>query len=354
MATSGWFNHYDDPDEFWDEEPLVRRRPPHTETGESPGRTPDFEWGSGPQNLNHPAVGTTAAPDWRSQADPPRPGVPPSNPTTPHQDSNVHQRDSAEIQPNPALTSPGTGLDGLISNLNQLQRELEVEAAQYTWIDQISRRMERLGRDPSGAVHTSLDEHNFPLRITVSQNWQSRISGGRLDIAIVEAVGVAFADGWKRATDEVRRSMERGEQPPRPSPIAPPESVDNRPLDEIVEEILAFSAKKDLSPSTPIDEGQIGFAHAEIHNTKIRFEFSDHGMTGCSIDESWVRRRGASQIMTEVNDQLTIQRERFLSRREPEPSDRGLMTAVEQLVGRIQQGNLFKEGRWRRQRHNYR
>jgi hypothetical protein len=31
MATSGWFNHYDDPDEFWDEEPLVvgRQAPPH-------------------------------------------------------------------------------------------------------------------------------------------------------------------------------------------------------------------------------------------------------------------------------------------------------------------------------------
>ncbi len=31
MATSGWFNHYDDPDEFWDEEPLVSR-PTNTHT----------------------------------------------------------------------------------------------------------------------------------------------------------------------------------------------------------------------------------------------------------------------------------------------------------------------------------
>ncbi|WP_280501936.1 hypothetical protein [Nocardia farcinica] len=23
MATRGWFNHYDDPDEYWDDEPLI-------------------------------------------------------------------------------------------------------------------------------------------------------------------------------------------------------------------------------------------------------------------------------------------------------------------------------------------
>ncbi|MFD4434073.1 hypothetical protein, partial [Nocardia sp. NPDC058497] len=140
-------------------------------------------------------------------------------------------------------------MDGLVGNLNQLQRELEAEAAEYTWIDQVSRRMERPGRDPSGAVRTSLDEDNFPLRVTVSQDWQSRISGGRLDIAIMEAVGVAFADGWRSATDEVRRAMERGEQPPRPTLISPPESVDNRPLDEIVEDILAMSTTDSSTPA---------------------------------------------------------------------------------------------------------
>lgn len=38
MATGGWFNHYDDPDEFWDEEPLTRPQATrsaqtHTHTG---------------------------------------------------------------------------------------------------------------------------------------------------------------------------------------------------------------------------------------------------------------------------------------------------------------------------------
>ncbi|MFF0544383.1 hypothetical protein ACFYTF_16250 [Nocardia thailandica] len=28
MATQGWFNHYDDPDEFWDDEPLTPRKAP--------------------------------------------------------------------------------------------------------------------------------------------------------------------------------------------------------------------------------------------------------------------------------------------------------------------------------------
>lgn len=27
MATEGYYNHYDDPDEYWDDEPLVPQRP---------------------------------------------------------------------------------------------------------------------------------------------------------------------------------------------------------------------------------------------------------------------------------------------------------------------------------------
>ncbi|MFE6919663.1 hypothetical protein ACFVAV_01320 [Nocardia sp. NPDC057663] len=39
MATGGWFNHYDDPDEFWDDEPLTR--PQATRNTHTPDRLHD-------------------------------------------------------------------------------------------------------------------------------------------------------------------------------------------------------------------------------------------------------------------------------------------------------------------------
>ncbi|MFE6920245.1 hypothetical protein ACFVAV_04280 [Nocardia sp. NPDC057663] len=62
--TQGWFNHYDDPDEFWDEEPLDRRRPfasaKHDEPTKESGQTAyNQEW---PGSLSTPARYTQPMP----------------------------------------------------------------------------------------------------------------------------------------------------------------------------------------------------------------------------------------------------------------------------------------------------
>ncbi|MGW5922663.1 hypothetical protein ACWFPY_27065 [Nocardia fluminea] len=41
MATGGWFNHYDDPDEFWDEEPLTRPQATRNTQTHTPDRPSD-------------------------------------------------------------------------------------------------------------------------------------------------------------------------------------------------------------------------------------------------------------------------------------------------------------------------
>lgn len=41
MATQGWYNHYDDPDEFWDEEPLVVGGNPQTGAAPPSVQPPD-------------------------------------------------------------------------------------------------------------------------------------------------------------------------------------------------------------------------------------------------------------------------------------------------------------------------
>ncbi|MFE1594736.1 hypothetical protein [Nocardia sp. NPDC058705] len=223
----------------------------------------------------------------------------------------------------------------------QLQRELEADAAECMWIDQVSRGLERPGRDLTGAVHTILDENNLPLRITVSSDWQLRLSVGRLDAAIMEAAGVAFADGWQRATEEVRRAMERGEKPPTPALISTAEPADERSLDEVIEDVLAMVSKKDSSaPTASMDGGDLGVPQASGRNENISFEFSEYGITSCRIDESWARRRAASRVATDINSTLIEQKDLFAFRAQQGDSRSSIVAAAEQLVGRLQRGEL--------------
>ncbi len=225
--------------------------------------------------------------------------------------------------------------------MTQLQHELEAQAAECIWIVRVSRAMQRQGRDLSGAVHVTLGEHNLRLRITVSSDWQLRLSVGRLDTAIMEAAGVAFADGWRRATDDVRRAMDRGEKPPTPALISTAEQADDRALDEVIEDILAMVAKEDSSnPTTSMDGGELRAEPVYGRNAQINFEFSEYGITSCLIDESWARRSAASQVATAINAELVAQKEMFVSRGPHENSRSPMVAAAEQLVGRLRRGEF--------------
>ncbi|WP_040731432.1 hypothetical protein [Nocardia tenerifensis] len=225
----------------------------------------------------------------------------------------------------------------LVDDLDRLQTELGAQAAEYEWIDRVSRTMERAGQDPSGTVQTTIDRHNFPIQFTIARDWQARLGGRRLDAALIEAVGVAFADGWRNATEEVRRARELGEQPPpQPNELAATVPPIDRPLGEIIEDILAMSA--DSTAATGRGEA----VHKSEHDVRIRFGFSAYGISSCEIDQDWAQRHAVSRVVTEINSQLIAQRQQYFADNETKPKVGRLLTAAEQLIGLLQNGDLMR------------
>lgn len=69
MAVQGHYNHYDDPDEFWDEEPLEIRRPPAPATSVSALRAPvEYVTPSSVDRSYPEPIGTPRAADLPSRA----------------------------------------------------------------------------------------------------------------------------------------------------------------------------------------------------------------------------------------------------------------------------------------------
>lgn len=311
MMAGGFYNHYDEPDEYWDDEPLrpASKPSPAVSTPESPvGLPPSFDQPVVPRSsFPVPAKGPSAGPT------------------------------ASANQSNSPIGMTGIDFHNLIDDLNRMQEELGAQAAEYDWIDRVSRMMERAGRDPSGAVQTTIDKHNFPKQFAISNDWQERLADRRLDAALIEAVGLAFADGWRRATEEVGRARERGERPPPLSTDLNASALPtNRPLDEIIEDILAISA----DPTAAIRRSEAeGKASRDVH---VRFKFSEYGLSGCDIDQDWAQRHAVSRVATEVNNQLIVQRDEFFADDGAKPKAGKLLTAAEQLIGLLNNGDLMR------------
>ncbi|UGT62787.1 hypothetical protein [Nocardia asteroides] len=210
----------------------------------------------------------------------------------------------------------------LSADVDDVRRRVEAKASSYLWIDRTARAMERPGQDTTGAVRTELDEHNIPRRFVISRDWQSLLNGQQLDAAILEAVGVAYADGWRRAREEVEAARRRGVEPP--APIADPRPAPAASsAEDIVEEVLAIAAQ----PLSALPRER-----PESLGPAIVFEFADHGLSGCRIDQSWAERQAASRLATEINAALEEQRN-YRASAEAVPSAAARLTsAAEQLI----------------------
>ncbi|WP_338772026.1 hypothetical protein V7968_11835 [Nocardia vulneris] len=224
-----------------------------------------------------------------------------------------------------------------MGDLNRLQDRLGAEAAEYAWIDQVCRTLERVGRDPSGAVQTALDGQNFPTQFVISRDWQARLVGGRLDAAILDAVAIAYADGWQRAAKEVDDARRRGQRPPESAApaieLAPPSG---RSLGDIIEDVLALSAKSTAALMANEPEQR------PRGETRVRFEFSQYGISTCEIDQQWAERHAASQVTTEINNQLIAQRDEYFATRAKKSKTDDLLNAAEEIVNLLQSGDLMR------------
>ncbi|MBH0776784.1 hypothetical protein [Nocardia bovistercoris] len=225
-----------------------------------------------------------------------------------------------------------------MGDLTTLQHRILDQAAEYEWIDEISRSMERVGQDPSGAVHTALDRRNFPTKFVVARDWQARLGERRLDAAIMEAVGIAFADGWRKATEEVKNAVQRGERrrvPATTSEIGTA-ALPGRDVGDLIEDILSMTSAAAV-PAGSTDSGV-----ASGHDAFVWFEFSDYGLSACGIDQSWALRHPASQITTNINNRLIADRDRFAAESRTKPRTSDLLAATEQLVGLLQDKNRMR------------
>lgn len=303
--AGGFYNHYDDPDEFWDEEPLRPVSKPSR-----PSSSHDALAGSTPDRVGTPAP--YEAPPVARPVPPTEPRREPAAPAAAQAGNALTARDAR-----PTFSDPHLG--ELIGELDSIRHVAESTAAEYEWIDGVARSLHRRGQDRSGSVHTTLDEHNIPTRFTISRDWKTRLPGIGLDTAVMEAVTFAFADGWRRASIEVGAARARGESPP--PPVAPATPAETAPpqynLEDLIEEVLSLAAKPtaELLRTTAVTPPETG--------RKVRFEFSKYGMSSCRIDKQWASTTATSQIETEVNNQLALQREGYRAgqsaRQSPEP-----------------------------------
>jgi len=173
--TGGFFNHYDDPDEFWDEEPL---RPP---TRPVP-RVPDVRPADPAPSYRAPVLTETV----RESAAP--------YPTSTHPPV-------ATQPPERALTTASSGTDAVAdvdnSGLGQLHSLMEEFSRLHAYTAEISNIMqeafaagpsEARGRDETGTVDVSLTRNGELTGITVAENWRALLHTGQLGAAVVDAV----------------------------------------------------------------------------------------------------------------------------------------------------------------------
>lgn len=180
MTGQGFYNHYDDPDEFWDEAPLEQKPKP------SPAASTPHHPVSPPPSSS-PAPPTTPA----RPVNPPRPFNPPpaatpAGPTPSPTSSSWGSPFSAPGTMPPRAPDLG-GFDKLLNDLAQF----------HGYTQAISGLMQEVfsagpshvtGRDSTGTVEVILTDTGELTRIIVSDNWRRYLDPGGIGTAVVNAV----------------------------------------------------------------------------------------------------------------------------------------------------------------------
>ncbi|MCC3331619.1 hypothetical protein [Nocardia abscessus] len=174
--TGGFFNHYDDPDEFWDDEPIRPAARPAP-------RVPDARPADPVPNYRAPAPAEPVhgfAPSYPASTHPPVAAQPPEH------------RSSATAPPGPDAVA-----DAENSGLGQLHNLIEEFSRLHAYTAEISNIMQEAfdagpadarGRDETGTVDVSLTRNGEMTRITVAESWRAQLHPGQLGAAVVSAV----------------------------------------------------------------------------------------------------------------------------------------------------------------------
>ncbi|MEV4130501.1 YbaB/EbfC family nucleoid-associated protein [Nocardia sp. NPDC049707] len=180
MMAGGYYNHYDDPDEFWDEQPL-EPKPKNSPAVPTPHHS-----------LSPPASLSPAPPASPARAiTPHRPfnPPPPVAPAGPDPSSTSSLRESPFSAPRaaPPQTPDSGGFDKLLNDLAQF----------HGYTQAISGLMQEVfsagpsyatGRDNTGTVEVTISGANELIDIVISDNWSRHLDARQIGSAVLDAI----------------------------------------------------------------------------------------------------------------------------------------------------------------------
>ncbi|MEV6388447.1 hypothetical protein [Nocardia xishanensis] len=289
MATRGWFNHYDDPDEFWDDEPLERRSaaPPHK-----------------PPAAHSPAPATSPP-----KAEP-FPTVDPQ-PISRSVDSSPSTPMSREVLPNTEqISENSTGEDSLAKTLrfHAYMRETQRLLGSVT----ASIPQQVIGFDRTRTVSITLGLRKEFLEAQVVERWEQRLSASELGKAVVDAArdaershaiggaNIMVDSGLLGRLESI--SAEDFPAEPIAAPVVPDSADGVQSLSEWADAVLELADETTNSQGN--DSAIVG--HSEESEGWVSVTLTQGGvLIDCAIGPYWAAGRSGSSIARAINEAAT-------------------------------------------------
>lgn len=280
MAGGGFHNHYDDPDEFWDDAPLERK--------------------------------PNSAPAKPSRQVPPPPPFNSAPTATPSAAGSPSFTSSAL----PSQTPVAAGPDKILNDLAQFHAYM---AASRNLLKQaVESGPERLvGIDSARIVTVTLGHGREFLDVQVSPGWERSLTPPELSEAVVAAARAAERCGVTQGANNMvdsgvlaRLQNMRVEDFPARSASLPQVGIDpqsNSSLDKLMDTVFRLFEAAD---SPPADTGDV-VGRSEESEGWVTVTLSGEGaLVGCTIGGYWAAGRSGSSITQALNEAAAEARRR--------------------------------------------
>lgn len=120
--------------------------------------------------------------------------------------------------------------------------------------------------------------------------------------------------GWRDRVDQIKGPSAAAEGRLPAAFRKPVEEVSPRPISDIAEDVFKAFDAVDALAATPKSEE----ANGTDRTGKLTISLSSSGLTSCTVDEHWVARQTAAQLMNALSQALTAAKEN-LSRHTQKP-----------------------------------
>ncbi|MFE6922753.1 hypothetical protein ACFVAV_17070 [Nocardia sp. NPDC057663] len=307
VASQGWYNHYDDPDEYWDDEPLVVQRPFRTDAA-----------------FSAPASDA----DVRSS----KLGVEPAQP--------------AHVQRTTDGGAEAT-TESLLQRISAFQTYAQ-ETQRLLGSALSAAPTQSTGMDSKGIVTATVaGQRNEFVSANIVDNWENRIYASQLSDAIGTAVRVAerahgaaisaalVGSGAMMRLKEMRPEEFQSAPPTPPwSPVDTEAPSLNQIADAAFDLVSTSSEESAVSPQGNLTGKNTGEGGDEAGRVTVELS-PDGSFVSCTVDAFWAAGRSGSSVSWALNEAVAAAR-LGLTRRSVEhfsqsPADRLISGAIAYL-----------------------